>query len=122
MRVRRQIPGVLELYNPSPRIGRDGGAHAYIPNTPSPTATRKTNPLQFFVNYACLLSPFAYYSCILCTRPPPRTVSAVQAALPGLFLVLSTDSYFVTDPVLTVIDVSTSATHRFCYRQQQQPV
>ena len=39
--------------------------------------------VQSSCNYACLLSPFAY----LCTRPSPRSVSAVREALPGLFLV-----------------------------------
>ena len=39
--------------------------------------------IQFSSNYACLLSPFADS----CTRPSPRSVSAVRAALPGLFLV-----------------------------------
>ena len=96
-------PRCIGAYNSSPRIVRAGGADAYTPTTPhqsSPTATRKNynNPIsarcssvsccagssvQFSSIYACLLSPFAY----LCTRPSPRGVSAVRAALPGLFLV-----------------------------------
>ena len=75
--------------------------------------------MRFNSNYACLLSPFAY----LCTRPPPRSVSAVQFGQrrPNCF------SYIVTDHILnfgplnildanrtttTVVHRSSSATGR----------
>ena len=70
-------------------------------------------------NYACLLSPLAY----LCSRQPQRTVSAVRAALAGLFLAPFT-CYVVTDPVLTlcVIDATTAVHYFFCYGKQQHSV
>ena len=128
------IPRCIGAYSLSPRIVRARGADAYtpiLPHQPSLTATRKSNytsPLsawccsvsccagssvQFGSNYTCLLSPFAY----LCTRPSRRSVSAVRAALPGLFLVC------VLPIPLCVTDVCTTTVYCFfCYnyRKQQQ--
>ena len=74
-------PRCIGACNPSPRIGRAGGADAYTPTTlhhPQPPREKLTPSLQrssiscccaggssvrFSSNYACWLSPFAY----LCT-------------------------------------------------------
>ena len=95
-------PRCIGACNPSSRIGRAGGVDAYTPTTLhhcQPPREKLALSLQwwccssvscccagsssvrFSSNYACLLPPFAY----LCIRPPPRSVSAVRAALPGLF-------------------------------------
>ena len=97
-------PRCIGACNPSSRIGRAGGVDAYTPTTLhhcQPPREKLALSLQwwccssvscccagsssvrFSSNYACLLPPFAY----LCIRPPPRSVSAVRAALPGLLLV-----------------------------------
>ena len=90
-------PRCIGAFNPSPRIVRAGGAGAYTPTTPhqpSPTATRKANPLsaqcssvscagssvRFSSNYACLLLPFVY----LCTRPPPRKRLCCSGSAAGI--------------------------------------
>ena len=94
------------VYRSLPSITEDSqnwGCGRIYPDYTAPTITirhekKADNPLsarcssviccagssvQFSSYYACLLSPFAY----LRTRPSPRSISAVRAALPGLFLV-----------------------------------
>ena len=102
MSVRRHIRGVSELTIVTEDTQSWGCGLIYPDDTASTITNRHekknyNNPLsarcssvrcagssiQFSSNYACLLSPFADS----CTRPSPRSVSAVRAALPGLFLV-----------------------------------
>ena len=73
--------------------------------------------MRFSSNFACLPSKFA----LLCTRPPPRSVSAV------LFGQRCRDCfwYVVTDPITVVckeIYPLRTTVHRSCYRQQQAAV
>ena len=100
-------PRCIGAYNPSPRVLRVWGTDACTLTTPQhhPTATRRANPMRrSSVSCRCCRCRAGSSACdsvvtmracchrlpILCTRPSPRTVSAVRAALPGMVLVAST--------------------------------
>ena len=95
-------PRCIGAYYSPPRIGRVGGADAYTtttPHQPSPTATRKLTLCSVLLTVVAMLAAAACDSSVvttracchrlphLCTRPPPRSASAIRVAMPGFFLV-----------------------------------